>query len=114
MRFKDINSKKINESKELLSKLEDKKSDLESALDQARQKTKEIKYHDPHVEIISKLRSIAEEVGLELDEYQERQVYQAKNNLESAIYELEEVFKDAIRDISNKIDDVEYKLEYGE
>jgi len=80
MRFKDLNHKKIQESKEK----------------------------------ISKLGGIAEEVGLELDEYQERQVFDAKNKLESSIYELEEVFTDAIRNISNKIDDLEYDLEYGE
>ena len=36
------------------------------------------------------------------------QVYQAKNKLESAIYQLEEDFEEAIRDISNKIDELEY------
>jgi len=114
MRFKDLNHKKIQESKEKISKLEDKKSDLESALGSAREITKTIKYVDTHVEIVSKLGGIAEEVGLELDEYQERQVFDAKNKLESSIYELEEVFEDAIRNISNKIDDLEYDLEYGE
>ena len=60
-----------------------------------------------HVEIVSKLSGLAEEHGLELDEYQERQVYQAKLKLESEIFELEEVFKDAIRNIKNKIDELE-------
>jgi len=114
MRFKDINSKKIQESKEKISKLENKKSDLEIALSSAREITKTIKYVDTHVEIVSKLSGIAEDVGLELDEYQQRQVYDAKNKLESSIYELEEVFEDAIRDITNKIDDLEYDLEYGD
>jgi len=114
MRFKELNNKKLIENKEELSKLEDKKSDLESALGSAREITKTIKYVDTHVEIVSKLGGIAEEVGLELDEYQERQVFDAKNKLESAIYQLEEVFEDAIRGLSNKIDDIEYELEYGE
>lgn len=114
MRFKEINSKKINESKELLSKLEDKKSDLETALGQARDITKDIKRTDVHVEIVSKLGVLAEEHGLELDEYDERKVFELKNELESAVYQLEEVFEDAIRDLSNKIDDIEYELEYGE
>ena len=69
--------------------------------------TKNIKYADMHVEIVSKLSGLAEEHGLELDEYQERQVYQAKLKLESEIFELEEVFKDAIRNIKNKIDELE-------
>jgi hypothetical protein len=114
MRFKEINSKKLNESKELLSKLEDKKSDLEIALGQAREITRDIKRTDVHVEIISKLGTLAEEHGLELDEYDERKVFEIKNELESAIYQLEEVFEDAVRNLSNKIDDIEYELEYGE
>ena len=89
--------------------LEDKKYELEGALSRAREITRDIKYVDTHVEIVSKLGTLAEDVGLELDDYNERQVYAAKNKLESAIYELEEVFEDAIRDISNKIDELEYE-----
>ena len=114
MRFRELDNKKLQENKDKLSKLENRKSDLESALGSAREITKTIKYVDTHGEIVSKLGGIAEDVGLELDEYQERQVYEAKNKLESSIYELEEVFEDAIRDITNKIDEIEYDLEYGE
>ncbi len=71
--------------------------------------TKDIKYVETHGKIVSRLGTLAEEVGLQLDDYNERQVYAAKNQLESAIYELEEVFEDAIRDISNKIDELEYQ-----
>ena len=88
--------------------MEDKVWDLKGALEDARSITKTIKYADMHVEIISKLSNLAEEHGLELDEYQERQVYQAKNTLESEIYQLEEVFEEAIRDLQNKIDELEY------
>lgn len=91
--------------------LEEKLYELEGALGMARRTTKDIKYVDTHVEIVSKLSGIAEDVGLELDEYQQRRVYEAKNNLESEIYQLEEVFEDAIRDIQNKIDDLEYEEE---
>jgi hypothetical protein len=90
--------------KEDLGPLEDKLYDLQGALESARKETKNIKYADMHMEIISSLSNIAEQHGLELDEYNVNQVYRAKNNLESAIYELEEVFQDAIRDIQNKID----------
>jgi hypothetical protein len=75
----------------------------------ARETTRDIKYVDTHVEIVSKLGSIAENVGIEIDEYQERQVFAAKNKLESEIYQLEEVFEDAIRDLQNKIDELEYE-----
>ena len=88
-------------------KLENKLYELESALGMARETTRDIKYVDTHVEIVSKLSGIAEDVGLELDEYQERQVFEAKNKLESEIYQLEEVFEDAIRDLQNKIDELD-------
>lgn len=111
MKFNEI--KQLHENQQVIDKLEDKKFDLESALGQAREITRDIKRTDIHVEIVSKLGVLAEEHGLQLDEYQERAVFEAKNRLESEIYELESVFEDAIRDITNKIDDLEYELEYG-
>ena len=108
MRFEEVNSKKINENKELISKLEDRKFDLEMALERAREETKKIKYADMHMEIVNGVSNIAEDNGIEIDEYNINQVYQAKNKLESAIYQLEEDFEEAIRDISNKIDELEY------
>jgi hypothetical protein len=109
MKFNEI--KKLHENQQVIDKLEDKKFDLERALEDARSITKTIKYVDTHVEIVSKLGTLAEENGLQLDEYYERQVYSAKNKLESEIYELEEVFKDAIRDVTNKIDELEMEME---
>ena len=107
MKFNEI--KKLHENQQVIDKLEDKKFDLERALEDARSITKTIKYVDTHVEIVSKLGTLAEENGLQLDEYYERQVYSAKNKLESEIYELEEVFKEAIRNIDNKIDELGYE-----
>ena len=107
MKFSEI--KNLAENKQLIDKLEDKKFDLENALDSARDITKGIKYADTHMQIILKLGHLAEEHGLEIDEYQEGKVFEAKNKLESEIYQLEEVFEDAIRDISNKIDELGYE-----
>jgi hypothetical protein len=90
------------------SDLENKMYDLEAGLREARSITKNIKYADMHMEIITKLSSLAEKLGIKLDEYNERQVYEAMNNLESAVYELEEPFEDAIRDVRNKLDDIQY------
>jgi len=109
MKFSEI--QKLHENKEVINKLEDKKFDLEMALSSAREITKTIKYADMHVEIVSKLGTLAEENGLELDSYDENAVFKAKNKLESAIYQLEEVFEDAIRDVSNKIDELEMEME---
>ena len=112
MKFQEI--KKLHENQQVIDKLEDKKFDLEMALSNAREITKTIKYADMHVEIVSKLSTLAEDNGLELDQYQERKVFEAKNKLESEIYELEEVFEEALRDISNKIDELEYERDYSE
>ena len=98
---------KIYEVADAVEKLEDKLYDMKSAKDSARNITKKIKYNNTYSEIIAELGTLAEDNGLKLDEYQIRQVYQAHNNLESEIYELEEVFKDAIRDLRNKIDDMD-------
>jgi hypothetical protein len=99
----------ITESQEEISTLEDKLYKLEGALGMARNITRDIKYVDTHIEIISKLAGVAEDVGLELDKYDESKVLELKNDLESAIYQLEEPFEDAIRDIQNKIDELEYE-----
>ena len=107
MKFSEI--KKLAESQDKIDKLEDKKFDLERALSDARDITKGIKYADTHMQIILKLGHLAEEHGLEIDEYQEGKVFEAKNKLESEIYELEEVFTEAIRSISNKIDELGYE-----
>jgi|TARA_R110000803_G_scaffold42597_4_gene91278 hypothetical protein len=93
----------------------------EYARDQARATTKNIKYDDTAIEIISKVSVIAdelnnEELKQEL-EYLEKAVFQAKNDVESAIYELEEPFNDLIRTLQYKIDDEESdrrEAEYSE
>ncbi|MDA8847117.1 hypothetical protein N9J02_00625 [bacterium] len=107
MKFTEI--KTLHENQKVIDKLEDKKFDLERALDDARDITKTIKYADMHVDIITNISTLAEKHGIEIDEYQERKVFEAKNKLESEIYELEEVFKEAIRDIDNKIDELGYE-----
>ena len=91
-----------------IDQLEDKKYELEASLRRAREITKDIKRDDTHINILSKLGTLAEEVGLTLDDYQERVVLQLHNKLESEIYQLEEVFTDAIRDIDNQIDELTY------
>jgi len=104
----NINNLQEQPSKEAL---EDKLYKLEGALGMARDTTKTIKYVDTHIEIMSKLAGIAEDVGLELDKYDESKVSELKNELESAIYQLEEPFEDAIRNIQNQIDELEYEEE---
>ena len=112
MKFKDIVV--LSESPEdeaLLNK-------AELAFDQVRATTKNIKYDDTAIDIITAVGSIvddlnSEELKAEV-EYLENAVFQAKNNLESAVYGLEEPFEDLIRTLRNKIDDEELDREYGE
>lgn len=88
------------ESQELLQK-------FEIALSQAKDEIKKIKYANIPNEIIVKIMGIAEEVGIseeEVDMYT-RDIYRAKNNLESAVYELETIFADRVRELKNKLDD---------
>jgi len=112
MKFKDIVV--LSESPEdeaLLDK-------VELAFDQVRATTKNIKYDDTAIDIITAVGSIvddlnSEELKAEV-EYLENAVFQAKNNLESAVYGLEEPFEDLIRTLKNKIDDEELDREYGQ
>ena len=50
-------------------------------------------------------KSFAEKYNVQIDEYDINQIYKAKNNLESKIFELEQAFKDKIRSVQNKLDD---------
>tara|TARA_B100001142_G_C14342349_1_gene658463 strand:- start:3106 stop:4305 length:1200 start_codon:yes stop_codon:yes gene_type:complete len=61
------------------------------------------------MEISSKIRDIAEAIGLpekEL-EYAEDDVRKAFNNLEQAVYKLEEPFEDFVRDLQYKVEELE-------
>ena len=80
--------------------VQDIRHELECALRESRDITKEAKYLCyPIGEITTKLSSLADEHGL-LDEMNELldQVTAAEHNLESAFYECESVFEEAISD----------------
>lgn len=86
---------------------------LEFGKDKARDITKAIKYENTTSEIMVGLSGLADELGIdekELD-YYERQVYDAKNRLESAVYEMEEVFEDKHKEVAYKIEELEMDLE---
>ena len=86
---------------------------LEFGKDEARDITKAIKYENTTMEIMIGLGGLADKLGIderELDYYESR-VREAKNQLESAIYEMEELFEDKYRDVANKIEELEMDLE---
>ena len=103
----------VEQMKAKLQKLENALDKNESALGMARNATRDIKYVDTPTQIMVKLYSIAEEVGIdekELDYYADK-VREANNRLESAVYEMEEVFEDRVRSLSNAVDDLQLDIE---
>ena len=101
------------EIKAEIERLEPIADKLEFAQSEARDITKAIKYENTTSEIMIGLSGLADKLGIdekELD-YYERRVREAKMQLESAIYEMEELFEDKYRDVANKIEELEMDLE---
>ena len=96
-----------------LSELEDLKWDMEALVRRVNEKTRQIKYMDMPSEIYMKVESWAEENGIDSDdmEWKVKDVREAVNKLESAIYELVEPFEDKLRDIENEYDELEMDME---
>ena len=86
---------------------------LEYAKSEARDITKQIKYADTHMTVIRELNSLADKIGIEEKEldYYERQVFAARSKLESAIYEMEEVFEEKYKEVAYKIEELEMNLD---
>ena len=118
MKFAEIkeSQESLEAKKAKLQQLEAKRDQMESALSSARDATKLIKYDDTTTEIFVKLSGIADQVGIDEKEleYYANQVREARNNLESKVYEMEEVFEDRLRDLNNAYDDLEYEIDYPE
>lgn len=86
---------------------------LEFGQDKARDITKAIKYENTTSEIMVGLSGLAEELGIdekELDYYESR-VRDAKMQLESAIYEMEEVFEEKYKEVAYKIEELEMNID---
>ena len=117
MRFAEIKENQgIEAKKAKLEQLEKSLDEMESALGRAREATKQIKYDNTVSEITVALMGIADDVGIdekELD-YYAGQVREASNNLESKVYEMEEVFEDRVRDLKNSVDDLQMEIDYPE
>ena len=72
--------------------------DLESAYRRATEITRQIKHDDTVTQIIVQIQMLAEKAGINTQElnWAIDEIYDAKNQLERAIYGLDEVFKDAL------------------
>ena len=82
--------------------------DPKTSLAQARQITKTIKYDDTVDNIVVKMQMLAEKTqGLDMKtlEYSMDAVRQASNNLELAVYGLEEAWEDAISNIDTEVEE---------
>ena len=103
----------VEEIKAQIAKLQPIADKLEFGPSEARDITKQIKYADVHMTIISELNTLADKLGIdekELD-YYERQIFDAKNRLESACYEMEEIFQDKYKEVAYKIEELEMDLD---
>jgi hypothetical protein len=78
---------------------EHRQAELEMALQKARQITKQIKYDDTATDIIVQIQMLAEKFNIDKDSLESAidDVYNAKNQLESAVYGLDEVFEEALQ-----------------
>ena len=117
MKFAEIKENQVLAQKQAkLVSLESALDKMETALGAAREATKQIKYDNTATDIIVALSGIADEVGIdekELD-YYANDVRRANNKLESAIYGMEEVFEDRVRDLKNAVDDLQLEIDYPE
>jgi hypothetical protein len=75
----------------------------------ARNITKAIKYDGTVSDILVSIRQLAENAGIDARDltYAENEVFDAKKQLESAIYGLDEIFEDAIQNLQYQIQDAE-------
>ena len=117
MKFAEIKENQVLAQKQAkLVSLESALDKMETALGAAREATKQIKYDNTATDIIVALSGIADEVGIdekELD-YYANDVRRANNKLESAIYGMEEVFEDRVRDLKNAVDDLQMEIDFPE
>ena len=99
-------------TKSLYKEDADKVAQLEMALRQAREITKGIKYDETVNGIIVEIQQLAAKYGIDPKsiKYAVSDVLEARNNLESAVYGLDEVFKDAYQEAKWKHDDEEEGL----
>lgn len=82
-------------------------SQLETAYKQAQQITRAIKYEDGVMNIISQIQGLGQKYNIDPKsiKYAVSDVLEAKNALESAVYGLDELFKDAYQEEKWKHDD---------
>jgi hypothetical protein len=91
------------------SELDRRLYELEAGLREAQTATRAIKYEPPSMSILVEMRTLVEKYKLNVKdfEYLANDVHEAQNHLESTIFKLTDVFKEAVRDVQYKIDDMQ-------
>lgn len=100
---------------EVSSKLEQLQQQLNTLIPvyrQVQQITTQIKHNETLMSILTEVQQLAvdNEIDMESYSYQENTILEKARELEEAVYGLDELFKDAIDDIKNKIEELEYDL----
>lgn len=93
--------------------LTQKKDKAEMVLKKAKEITKAIKYSQDVSNIIVSLSELAEQNHINTEDFNRavNEVNEANNALESAVYGLEEVFQEVIRNLGHQLDIVEDALD---
>jgi hypothetical protein len=94
-----------------IDELENRKDKLENLVGDVFEITRKIKYLDL-MNIDINVQGIAEDNNINI-KYEMRAVRQALNNLESAIYNLNQPFEDELKSIENKIDEIELANDFN-
>jgi hypothetical protein len=109
------NSNDIPALEKRLKELEKRESELYTAVSQAREITKSIKYEQTHMDIISQLSVLADKYKLDkkqLDfDYYVNDVYEKFNELMSAVYGLDDIFTQHYKDVKSEVDELEYTID---
>jgi len=95
-----------------IDKLENKKIKLQDLVGDVFEITRKIKYLDL-MNIDIDVQGIAEDNNINI-KYEMKDVRQALNNLEQAIYNLNQPFEDELKNIENKIDEINIANDYDE
>lgn len=97
-----------------IKELEKVSSHMAAAVNRVREITKEIKYDDVALDIIVRVQGVIDDsMGISEHDFEilQNDVHQAINNLESAVYKLDEVFVDKHKQLEWKIDDLQSELD---
>lgn len=94
-----------------IDELENRKDKLENLVGEVFEITRKIKYLDL-MNIDINVQGIAEDNNINI-KYEMKAVRQALNNLESAIYNLNQPFEDELKSIENKIDEIELANDFN-